>query len=169
MQLPALVKKNDEEYSKLKGKWDKYLDYLDNERDKVQALLDNEYNLNLIPKYYRELAPIYYIYEYMSTSKESLTDTLLHTHIEDGIRRIEKKLDCIIEQNKEIIFGNRKIINNTRQLHEDTTQMLYNMEQQLKSQEYIENNTEEAAYYAKIAANYCEANAYFSLAKYLND
>lgn len=182
-QSPEVIKKNDKKYNELKKQWNDYLDYLEKEENTVERILNNEYNLNLIPKDCRKLASIYYIYDYMSTSQESLTDTLLHTHMEDGICRIEKKLDFVISQNKELIFQNREIINNTKQIQENTKYMLYKLKQQLESQEsmlevqenilesqeYIEKNTKEAACYAKIAANYSEANAYFSLANYLMD
>ena len=40
--------------------------------------------------------------------------------------------------------------------------------QMIQKLEAIENNSYEASQYAKLASNYSKANAYFSLAKYLD-
>lgn len=108
---------------------------------KVSALLEDAYSLNLLAKPYRNLPSVYYIYEYMSTSQASLKETVMHAQIENGFQRIEKKLDIIINQNEDIIFATRRIEANTAKTVEQTTEMLENLQKSLESQERTEKNT----------------------------
>lgn len=114
-----------------------------------------------MPEIYRHnLAAIQYIYEYMSTSQASLEHTLLSTQIEDGIRRIEKKLDVIIQRQEETIF----------MLHRQEAQnesMMEQNNQMLESLRRIEENIFEASRYAQISAYYNKTCAFFALADYL--
>lgn len=155
------------EQAKLKREWANRTKYLQTEYQKVSELLEETYSANIVPSHYRNLAAVYYMYEDMSTSSISFESMLMHTHMEDGIQRILKKLDKIIEQNAEIIFQNRMIEANTRKISDQTTQMLSTMQRQLESQERTEASAYEAAQYAQIASDYSKANAYFSLATYL--
>lgn len=134
--------------------------YLQKEYDKVSKLQKDYYNLNILAMQYRNLPALIYIYQYMSTSRASLEVVLLHTHMEEGIRRIESKLNEIIAQNEQIIFAqhiaetqNEKIIAQNKNM--------------LNSLSKIENNTGDAAYYSQMAANYGKAVAYFEAARYL--
>lgn len=142
---------------------------LENEFRKVSALLEEAYRLNILAKPYRNLSSVYYIYEYMSTSQSSLEETLIHERMENGIQRIEKKLDIIIEQNDDIIFKARQIEANTSRTVEQTTEMLNNLQKSLESQQRTEQNTLEAAQYASICATYSKTTAFFSVANYLSD
>lgn len=109
--------------------------------------------MNILAMQYRNLPALIYIYQYMSTSKASLEVVLLHTHMEDGIRRIESKLNEIIAQNEQIIFAQ----------HIAESQN----ENMLTSLSEIEKNTGDAAYYSRMAANYGRTVAYFETARYL--
>lgn len=133
---------------------------LKNELKKVEELLKKNYSLNILANQYRNLESLYYIYDYMSSSQETLKDTLIHEHMENGIQRILEKLDYIIQQNEEIIFQNRILESQNRSAIEKNVNMLKELKQ-------IEQNTNIAIQYAEISANYNEANAYFSLASYL--
>lgn len=141
---------------------------LQGEAQKVNALLEEAYSLNILAKPYRNLPSVYYIYEYMSTSQASLEETFLHEHMENGFQRIEKKLDIIIAQNEEIIFTNRQIEANTSKTVEQTTDMLNKLQRSLESQQRTEQNALEAAQYASICATYSKVNAFFSTANYLS-
>lgn len=134
--------------------------YWQEQYSQIIALRDHNYSLNVLPKPYRNLAALIYIYEYMSTSNESLRDALLHEHLENGIQRILEKLDTIIAQNRVLIFQNRIAEAKSQTLIDQNAKMLSLLEQ-------TEENTSEAKQYAELAANYSKANAYFTLADYL--
>lgn len=141
--------------------WNERAKYLKNELDKVNSLLKDYYGLNILANQYRNLASVYYIYDYMSSSQETFKDTLMHEHMENGIQRILEKLDYIIEQNQEIIFQNRIAEANSHKVLQQNEDMLNNLQR-------IESNTSSASHYAEVASYYSKANAYFSVAKYLS-
>lgn len=135
--------------------------YWRSELQKVGDLLDGAYAVNLVPMPYRyKFAAIQYIYEYMSTSSESLGHVLLSTQIKDGIRRIEAKLDIIISQQNEMIFQMHRQEAQNRQLMDQNEQMLLSLHR-------TEANTLEAAQYAQLSASYNKTCAFFAIANYL--
>lgn len=152
---------NEEKRQQIINDWDRRYEFLSKEDEKVCSLLKKYYAINIIPSQYRNLESLYYIYEYMSSSQASLEDTLIHEHMENGIQRILAKLDYIISQNQEIIFQNRIMEANSQQIIDKTNAMLGSLER-------IEQDAGSAAQYAQLSACYNEANAYFSLATYLN-
>lgn len=166
-QNAELISKNKERIAKKSKDIDEQSNYLRAEFEKAGNMLEEAYNLDIIPLPYRNLQSIYYIYNYMSTSQATLEETLFHEHMENGIQRILDKLDTIIAQNEEIIFHSRIIEANTREISERTAHVLTTNQQILESQERTEQNTLEAAQNARIAANYAEINAFFSTANYL--
>lgn len=137
-------------------------EFWDEELKKIDDLLDESYSVNLVPKIYRrKLAAIQYIYEYMSSSQVSLEYALLSTQIEEGIRRIEEKLDIIIGKLEELVF----------ELHRQEAQNASMMEQNnrmIESLRRTEENTLEASRYAQINACYNKTCAFFALANYLD-
>lgn len=148
------------EAENLKEGWKERAAFWEKEKAKVLSLLGEYYDLNIIPSQYRNIASIYYIYDYMSTSNVSLEETLIHEHMENGIQRIVERLDYVINQNYEIIMQNRR-------LEVVNQQILQANQQMLKQLENIEEQAYLATQYAELAANYSEAAAYFSLADYL--
>lgn len=154
------VENNNKKSQQLQQQWIQRKKYLNAEYDKVNDLLESDYSINVLANQYRNLASLYYIYDYMSSSQESLKDTLIHEHMESGIQRILEKLDYIIDQNQQIIFQNRILEAQNNKTIEQNKRML-------KSLQQTEINTSIAAQYAQISANYSEINAYFSLANYL--
>lgn len=135
--------------------------YWRSEQQKVENLLAEAYAINLVPKPYRyKFAAIQYIYEYMSSAPVSLEHTLLSTQIEDGIRRIEAKLDIIISQQNEMIFQMHRQEAQNRQLMDQNEQMLASLHR-------TETNTLEAAQYAQLSASYNKTCAFFAIANYL--
>lgn len=162
-------------------RWNQEKNYLLSERRKVENLLSDGYNMNIIPSPYRNLTSIYYIYDYMSTSQQTLEQTLLHERMENGIQRLESKINTIIVQNEKLIFNTRKILESTEEVARNSRLMVQSMDQLadyaetlvdsnvriLESCQRNERNTQQAAQYAAMASQYAEANAYFSLATYL--
>ena len=151
---------NKEKAEKVKSDWEARCQFFDEEYKKVNALLKANYDLNIIPSQYRNIASIYYIYDYMSTSNASLEETLIHEHMENGIQRIVERLDYVINLNYEIVIQNRRIEATNQQILQTNKEMLKQLEN-IEEQAYI------ATQYAELSANYSEATAYFSLANYL--
>ena len=163
--------------------WIKEKEFFEGEKKKVQKLLHNLYNINIIPTPYRNLESIYYIYDYMASSQQSLEQTLLHERMENGIKRLSCKIDTVIKQNERIIFNTRRIAEGVENIGRKASLILEDMDhisnevdsisanstQILESCRNTERNSEIAAQYSQIAAKDAEAIAYFSLANYLRN
>lgn len=167
--FPVLLQQNQQN-------WERDKSFLLAERTKVKNLLTEAYSINIIPLPYRDLAPIYYIYNYLSTSQATLEQALMHEHMERGIEKLASKMDIIIAQNAELIFNTREISNNTDRISGQISGISNNMKQISNSNIQIlescrrnEKNTEQAAQYAAIAAQYAKADAYFQYAAYLKN
>lgn len=103
------VESNADKIQKVQDEWMQWLKYLESEYNKVNSLLTSYYNQNILASQYRNLPALIYIYDYMSTSQESFRDTLIHEHMENGIRKILDRLDTIISQNEAIIFNQHRL------------------------------------------------------------
>lgn len=57
-------------------KWKERVGFLEREKARLASLLEKNYDLNIIPIQYRNIASICYIYDYMSTSNVSLEEAL---------------------------------------------------------------------------------------------
>lgn len=134
--------------------------YWSGELEQVEALLNDEYSINLIPLQYRNnFSAIQYIYEYMSSSSASLETTLLSVQLEAGIQRIEAKLDIIIMQQEELIFQMYRYEGQNQQIIAQNKSMLASL---LRT----ETNTAEAAQYARLSASYGKTCSFFAAASY---
>ena len=151
---------NQELINQVKSNWKKKETYIQSEYRKVYELKKNYYDQNILAKPYRNLPALIYIYDYISTSSASLSETLLHEHIDYGIKKIVERLDYIIKQNQAIIF------NQHRQEARNQT-MIDQNQKMLSTLRRTEANTEQTAQYEKLSANYSRTCAYFSMANYL--
>ena len=124
---------------------------------KAGELLKKAYQINIIPVQFRNLYAVYYLHEFINTSRESLTTALLHYNLNE----IKAKLDRIIEQQQRIIIQQAIIASQNDQL-------LQQNRIQLQKLSAIENNTSQAAQYAEIAAVNAETCAWISLANYID-
>lgn len=70
----------------------------------AQTLRKNLYDVNIVPKQYRNIYVAYYLYDYFSTCRENDLDKIIQTMLLDEIK---KKLDRIIVQNEQIILNQR--------------------------------------------------------------
>ena len=130
----------------------------------MEDLLLSFYNMNVIPLEYRNVTAMCYIYDYMSTSQATLAEALLHEKLENGIQRIESRLNIMLDYLDNVLYETRCI----RAENQVAVERIINQNNQmLKKMETAAQNTAEAAEYAQLASNYAHANAYFSLANYL--
>lgn len=145
---------------KIQDSWQNRERFWRSEYSKVESLLQSYYSMNILPSQFRNLAAVYYLEDYLSTSQESLRDALLQRTITDGIEQILKKLDAVIDS---IEFEAMQ----TRILAAQNQEIIQHNSKALRSLQNIEDNSADAAYYAGLASNYARANAFFSLATYL--
>lgn len=168
-KAPAIVQQKSAHKQEIINSWKKKDAILKNDLQKANALLQKAYGHNLLASTYRNLASIYYIYDYMSTSTATLEETLIHEHMENGIQRILSKLDVIIGKQEEQILSARRIECNTKTIIDQNTHMLDTLQQTLASQLRTEQNTLETAQYARIATTYAQTTAFFSSATYFQN
>ena len=154
------AKENKVALPKLVESWKARNAWFQAENKKVSDALRSFYSMNILPVQFRKLSAVCYIYDYMSTSQESLTTALFDQHMEDGIRRLEAKLSSIISRLETMVYETRCIRQNSERMMAQNNHMLESLQR-------TESNTLQAAQYAELSANYSRANAYFSLATYL--
>lgn len=134
---------------RLRQESDKKLHQYEGEIKSAEKQLKNFYSMNIIPLQYRNLASVCYIYDYMSTSQQSLTSALFDYHIEDGIQRIEGRLSEVCA----------RIVSEIRYA---AMGMIAQNTQMLSSLQRTAANTENAAFYARLGSYYAQANTYYN-------
>ncbi|SEK99239.1 hypothetical protein SAMN02910353_01667 [Ruminococcus sp. YRD2003] len=129
------------ELSKKKGKAQKAIDECNAEKKAVGALLAKAYSANIIPQQFRNIQGVYYLYDYLSTSNQSLSEALMQANLES----IKQKMDKMIQlQSVQII---------------QQAQTNAKLGQLIEISEDIRMNTALAAKYAEIAAINSALNA----------
>lgn len=156
-EAPEIYKKNLETDTNLIQNWQQQVDGMTKELRDAETLLERAYNINIIPSQWRhKIHGIYFLYDFLSTSRESFTTALLHFDLE----KIKEKLDEIISQQESIIIQNAVMVAQNDKLVKQN-------QQQLERLSHIETNTSQAAEYAQIAANNAETCAWISMANYI--
>lgn len=156
------IEGNKEEYAIISEQWNKKNEFWHEEYDTVTTLLNNYYALNILPQPYRNIQSVYYLYDYMSTSKESLSDAFLHEHMENGIQKILARLDQIVAQNEEIIFSLRRIEAQNQEVIDQNYTAISSLEK-------TKETTQEISKKMDVGNNYLRATTYFSAASYLDE
>ena len=127
-----------EEIDKLMDKKDLMIRELDQEITAIQEKLNEAYSINIIPLPFRNIRGIYYLYDYLSTSQQSLSEALVQCNLE----AIKEKLDSVINlQGKAIIQqaqANRALFEQNQKI--------------LETAQATMNNTAVTAKYAQICA-----------------
>lgn len=128
----------------------------------AKGKLQQVYSVNIIPNKYRTIYVAYYLYDYISSCRETDVDRVLQTML---LEQIIAKLDKIIAQQEEIILNQRMqlakqdyLIAQSKQQHTEQMKILYGLE---KNQQ-IQND-----YLAMTEANTRITN-YFVTADYIN-
>lgn len=129
---------------------------MDIEIEQANTLLDKAYSINIIPSQFRNLHAIYYLYDFLSTSNETLTSGLMHCDLDV----IKQKLDTVIEQQQTTILNQAIIM-------AQNEQMIKQNDEQLKHIISAERNAEKAATYAQIASVNAETSAWIGVADYI--
>ena len=125
------------------------------EYKEVESVLEKAYAPNIIPGPFRNLYAVFYLYDYLSTSSQSISEALLHVDLE----AIKNKLDYSISQNTDIILQQAQMNANLAQNKEL-------MENAIQMAAQIEQNTARAAQYAQISAAHEAAQLQIAQAEY---
>lgn len=129
-----------------------------NEIKSLNNLLTETYSINIIPRQFRNLAGVYYLYDYMSTSQESLQSALLNYNV----NKINIRMDKMIEQQSDMII--QQYVTNSR------LEAMQNQNHRIMRQlSNIEQNSEITAKYSAITAANAKAITFFEGYKFLKN
>ena len=123
----------------------------------VNTLLRDSYSINIIPQQFRTVQGICYLYDYMSTSQQSLNSAFLNYNV----NQINVGINKMIEQQSEMILQ-QSVTNARLEIMEGHGKKMID---QLAS---IEQNSEIAARYSAITASHAKANTFFEGYKFFN-
>ena len=157
-------RREDERVEPARQRWEAWRErenQLHLESFKAKRLLKKYYAMNILPNQFRTLSSVCYVYDYMSSSQATLEDALNHQHWEDGIQRLEAKLDQVIDAIETSIYE-------TRCLRAETVRLGEQNQRTLEKLKRIEHNTAETARYARLIECNTEATALFAAADYLS-
>lgn len=130
-------------------------------KNNVKSLLEKLYDVNIIPRQYRNIYAAYYLYDFMSTSRETDLEKVIQTFV---LEEIKQRLDKIIMQNNQVLINqrvqiamqeqqNRMLAENHREEMRNIARLEANQELQLDYQKMIVANQE--------VTNYILAEDYF--------
>ena len=161
------AKERQKQLPTIKADWNAECEEYERNVEKVENVLNSFYDMNIIAKEYRgNLAAVQYIYEVAESTQLSYEQICLQMKMEEGIRRVESKLNEIVNKVEDLIFVTRCA---QAQQYEIVNSLVEKNNKMLKTLQRTEQNTALSAQYAQLASNYAEANAYFSMATYLKD
>lgn len=131
------------------------------EIEKVDNLLEKLYGINVIPRWYRDLYPAVYLYDWFSNSRADDLDLALNTLV---LEQIKDRLDTIIRNQSEMIINQRIMIANQRKTME---QMERHHERLMSKLKQIGASVEDQNMYLGMIEANTAASAYFAAANYL--
>lgn len=129
--------------------------------NKVDALLEQQYSINVIPGWYRNLYSAVYLYDWFSNSRADDLDVALNTLV---LEQIKDRLDTIIRNQGDMIINQRIMIANQVQMMEQAEKHHAALMEKLNR---IEISNEERNMYLSMIESNTAANAYFAAAHYL--
>lgn len=107
----------------------------------IDNILQKDYNLNIVPKQFRDIYGVTYLYDFLSTSQLSLSDAVLNYQLD----RIKTQLDTIINKCDEIIGQMKRLNSNMNEIRMQNNKLL----QEARNISY---NAELSAQYSQITA-----------------
>lgn len=135
--------------------------FLEKEIDRVEQLLEKAYSANVIPRWYRDLYPAVYLYDWFANGRADDLDVALNTLV---LEQIKDRLDTIIRNQGEQIINQRIIIANQQKAMEQADR--HHKALMAKLDRIEASNEDRNMYLSMIEAN-TAANAFFSAANYL--
>lgn len=145
------VKKEKQEIVRLKGE----IDDVATKLKEANTLLSETYSINIIPRQFRTVQGVCYLYDYMSTSQQSLESAFLNYNINE----INVSVNKVIEQQSEMIL--QQYVTNAKL--DVVAGHSRKMMEQLAN---IEKNSALTAQYSAITAANAKSIAFFEGYKY---
>lgn len=124
------------------------------ESQRLEWLLTQAYEAELLPQPYRNLAAVWYLYDCMEASQDTLCGILRQERMENGIQKTRKRLGYMVFRQGKDILRSRKAEANDLASVEKNRQIL----QAVQRRASLPGVAEE---YAKIADNYNRVIGYF--------
>lgn len=140
-ELSLLTKKTKEaqiEYDTFTNDTTGCLEEMSREKLDVQKKLQEAYSANIIPLQFRNIQGIYYLYDYMSTSNQGLSEALMQCNLD----AIKQQLNKVIELQSETVIQQAQL----------NTTLFEQNRRILETAQATMNNTAVAAKYAQISA-----------------
>lgn len=140
-ELSLLTKKTKEaqiEYNAFTNDTTGCLEEMSKEKLDVQKKLQEAYSANIIPLQFRSIQGIYYLYDYMSTSNQGLSEALMQCNLD----AIKQQLNKVIELQSETVIQQAQL----------NTTLFEQNRRILETAQATMNNTAIAAKYAQISA-----------------
>lgn len=133
------------------------------EREQITGLLEQIYNVNIIPGRYRDEYAIAYLYDYFSCSQETDLSMALNTYV---LERIKDRLDNLIRNQEETILTLYGIMDNQAEMMRKMEKMHQDLSRRLR--DIRATADEQNTYLSMIEANSAVAS-YFSAAQYFKN
>lgn len=128
---------------------------------KLEELLEEAYNVNIIPRQYRDIYAAVYLYDWFSTGGSDDMDMALNMYV---LEEIKDRLDRIIRNQYEMLMNQQTMIANQYRTLEQQRSYEKMMQQKL---DQINANAEEQTRYMRMIECNTSTMAYFSAADYI--
>ena len=138
------------EENKKKEELIKVMQNVESEWSKVNATTEKAYSINIIPKPFRSLASVHYLYDYLSTSNEPFSDALFHCDLDV----IKKGLRVIAQQQQQILINQAIMISQNEEIIHQNNEKIMHLAR-------IEESAVRAEQYSKVAASNAETCALY--------
>ncbi|MBE6875476.1 MAG: hypothetical protein E7496_01930 [Ruminococcus sp.] len=137
------------EIKKLEQEINQLIAEIEAEQNQLKSALSRAYSANIIPLQFRNIEGVYYLYDYLSTSQQSLQSALIQANLD----AIKKKLDEIISNQGEMILQQAQT---NKMLFSQNQQMIASLQRIQESAVNTEQNSLVASQYAQISASNSE-------------
>ena len=134
---------------------------LEEEKLRIESVLNKVYSANVIPFRYRNEYAVTYLYEWFSTSGADDLDAALNMYV---LEDIKSRLDTIIRNQQAMILNQRVMIANQERAREQAERHYVHMMEKLNN---IEASNEERNRYLRMIDANVETVTYFATVDYL--
>ncbi|WP_294798401.1 hypothetical protein [uncultured Eubacterium sp.] len=158
-----LIKTENEKRNKAITNLEKAKNDLQAENKEALKLLEECYDINIIPSKYRNIYAITFIYDYLTTSQGTLRDALFACDLD----KIQIQLDKVIKNQQNMICKLAKIEANSEKQLKNQQTMISHLENIEKNTYDTARTSEQCAQYGKIIAHNTKVMAYCSAMTYI--
>lgn len=143
-------------------KMDKQMEAYKQEIDRISALQERLYSVNIIPSRYRDAYAAVYLYDWFSTSRADDLDHALSMYV---LEEIKSRLDTIIENQAQGLLNQQVMMANQMKSMEQRRQYEATMKAKL---DRLQATSDERLCYAKMIESNTAALSFLATASYLS-